>query len=153
MISKSSVRVCADLLAIFLRWERVTSPRKSLNQVFIIFNCEKERSTEAVPPARVRPTCTRVLKVGHIFSNMELVDNIFNYAFKSPSVIVVYLWKVFHSVCRSEEIKGGICWKLSAVVLKEGFDAFHTIHTMICWWDFSSDQNCWKTTSWGLNPF
>ena len=52
----------------------------------------------------------------------------------------MYLPNVFHSVCRSEEVKDGIanstptidCWQLSGIVL-EGFDAILTTCTMI-WW-------------------
>ena len=40
-----------------------------------------EHSTEAVPTGRVRHALARVLKLGHIVSNIELVDNSFNCSF------------------------------------------------------------------------
>ena len=56
----------------------MVSPRRFLSLVFIIFICENESSTDAVPTGMVRQAFARVLKLGHTVSSIELVDNSFN---------------------------------------------------------------------------
>ena len=54
--------------------------------------------------------------LGHIVSNIELVDNSFNCSFISFfGRFVMYLGKDFPSVCRSEEMKGGIANSIPAI--------------------------------------
>ena len=42
------------------------------------YHWEKECSAEAVPTGIAKHTFARILKFGHIVSNIELVDNSFN---------------------------------------------------------------------------
>ena len=48
---------------------------------FYPFHLQEGDSTEAVPTGKVRHTLARVLKLGHIVSDIELVDNSFNCSF------------------------------------------------------------------------
>ena len=69
--SSSSDRVSGDSIEIFMRCESVVSPRQFLNCVFIIFIWEKERSTEAVPTGIAKHSFVRILKFGHIVSDIN----------------------------------------------------------------------------------
>ena len=101
--SSSSDKASGDSNAIFIRYERLASPSRFLRRDFTIFIWEKERSTEAVSTGMVRQTLARMLKFGNMVSIMELVDNSFNCSLISfLGWSVIYRWKVFHSVSRSE---------------------------------------------------
>ena len=56
---------------------KLTSHRLFHNQVFITIISEKECSTEAVPTGKVGHTFAMALKLGHIVSNIVLVDKFF----------------------------------------------------------------------------
>ena len=77
-----------------MRCESGISPRRFLNRVFIIFIGEKERSIEAVPTGIAKHTFVRILKFGHIVSNIELVDNSFlTVPLCHPSVELLYTFR------------------------------------------------------------
>ena len=64
--SSSSDKASGDSNAIFIRYERLTSPSRFLRRDFTIFIWEKERSTEAVLTGIVRQTLPRMLKFGNL---------------------------------------------------------------------------------------
>ena len=99
----------------------MASPRRFLNHVFIIFIWEKERSTEVLTGI-AKHIFARVLKFGHIVSNIELVDNYITIPLCHPSVEPFYLRKVFHSVSTSEldeERIAGITNSSPTIILAE----------------------------------
>ena len=77
------IEVSGDSIELLMRCESVASPRRFLNHVFIIFIWEKEHFTESDSTVGLLSTLVGLLKFGHIDSNIELVDNSFNFSFMS----------------------------------------------------------------------
>ena len=63
-----------DSIAIFIKWDRLFSPRRFLRWVFIIFIWEKLRSTEAVPIGIGRHMLAKVFKFGSMLMSVSLVQ-------------------------------------------------------------------------------
>ena len=82
-----------DSMEIFIKWERLTSPRRFLNRVLIIFILEKLRSTDAVPTGIERHTLARILRFGNIAMSMLLVVSSFSsFLVFSLGCVMMYLW-------------------------------------------------------------
>ena len=74
MFSRSlSVSFSGESIAIFIKCDRLVSPIQFLSLVFIIFICEKLRSTEAVVTGMDKQTVERVLRLGNIATNISLL--------------------------------------------------------------------------------
>ena len=92
-------------------------------------------------------------------------DHSFNCSFIfSFGWFVIYLQKVFHSICRSEKMKDVFANSIPTIdsagsslpYAKGGFWCFphHMCYDLRWVWYFFPDQKCWKmTTSWELNGF
>ena len=86
---------------------KITSPMWFLNRDFIIFICEKERSTEAIPTVRVRHTFARVLKAWTQYLTLNLWTIYSTAHSYPPSAYLLCIFKKF-STPLADQMKSSI---------------------------------------------